>query len=156
MASVVIRPAVESDAPAIARIVHDAFASFIPLLGQAPAPMLDDYRASVAQGAVWVLTEDDAVAGVAVLKFEADHLLANPVAIAPARQSKGFGRRLLAFLEKEARRRGYDQIALRVHMGMSQSIAFCKAQGYCECGRDERHGYLRVYLRKRLAGDPAS
>ncbi len=151
MTEIVIRPAVATDVPAVAGIVHDAFAGFIPLIGQAPAPMLDDYRASVAQGAVWVLTEDDTIAGIAVLKFVDDHLLANPIAIAPARQRKGHGRRLLAFVEEEARRRGYGEIRLHVHMGMSRSIAFCKAQGYAECGQHERDGYVRVCLCKPLA-----
>ncbi|HEX7970315.1 MAG TPA: GNAT family N-acetyltransferase [Stellaceae bacterium] len=155
MASVVIRPAVEGDAPAIARIVHDAFAGFIPLIGRAPRPMFDDYNASVAQGDVWVLTEDDAIAGAVVLEFGDDHLLAPTIAIAPSRQSKGHGRRLVDFIEAEARRRGYSETRLRLHASMSRSIAFYKAQGYAEYCRDERDGYLRVYMRKRLTGTPA-
>ncbi len=151
MTEIVIRPAVAGDVPAVAAIVHDAFASFIPLIGRAPAPMLNDYRASVAQGAVWVLTEDGTVAGVAVLKFGDDHLLANPFAVAPGRQGKGHGRRLLAFLEDKARCRGYGEVRLRLHMGMSRSIAFCKSQGYTEYGRAEDDGYVRVCLRKPLA-----
>src|SRR5690348_14398896 len=116
MALVDIRIAVDADVPAIARVVHDSFAGFIPLIGRAPWPMLQDYLARVAQGAVWVLTEDGAVVGVAVLQFNEEHLFIETIAVAPSHQGRGHGRQLLDFVEDEARRRGYDETRLHMHL----------------------------------------
>src|SRR5260370_13428587 len=130
MALVDIRAAGDADVPAIARIVHDAFAGFIPLIGRAPQPMFQDYVARVAQGAVWVLTEDGAVVGVVVLQFNDDHLFVDTIAIAPAHQGKGHGRRLLGFVETEARRRRRDETRLHLHLTMTRSIAISLRLGY--------------------------
>src|SRR6185437_4842533 len=116
MAPVDIRIAVDADVPAIARVVHESFAGFIPLIGRAPWPMFQNYLVRVAQGAAWVLTEDGAVVGVAVLQFNDDHLFIETIAIAPQQQKRGHGRRLLDFAESEARRRGYDETRLHMHL----------------------------------------
>ena len=150
MALVDIRAASDADVPAIARVVHDAFAGFIPLIGRAPWPMFQDYIARVAQGAVWVLTEDGAVVGVAVLQFNDDHLFLDTIAIAPPHQAKGHGGRLLAFVEAEARRRGYDETRMHMHLTMTRGIALYRTLGYTEYARSEVDGYHRVHLRKRL------
>jgi ribosomal protein S18 acetylase RimI-like enzyme len=156
MALVDIRIAVDADVPAIARVVHESFAGFIPLIGRAPWPMFQDYLARVAQSAVWVLTEDGAVVGVAVLQFNDDHLFIETIAIAPPHQSRGHGRRLLDFVEGEARRRGYDETRLHMHLTMTRNIALYRKQGYTEYARTEEDGYHRVYLRKRLHDAGAS
>ena len=150
MALVDIRIAVDADVPAIARVVHDSFAGFIPLIGRAPWPMFQNYSARVAQGAVWVLTEDGAIAGVAVLQFNDDHLFIETIAIAPPHQGRGHGRRLLDFIEGEARRRRYDETRMHMHLTMARNIALYRKRGYTEYARTEDDGYHRVHLRKRL------
>jgi ribosomal protein S18 acetylase RimI-like enzyme len=150
MALVDIRIAVDADVPAIARVVHESFAGFIPLIGRAPWPMFQNYPARVAQGAVWVLTEDGAIVGVAVLQFNDDHLFIETIAVAPLHQGQGHGRRLLDFVESEARRRNYDETRLHMHLTMARNIALYRKQGYTEYARSEEDGYHRVYLRKRL------
>ncbi|HEX6843249.1 MAG TPA: GNAT family N-acetyltransferase [Stellaceae bacterium] len=150
MALVDIRIAVDADVPAIARVVHDSFAGFIPLIGRAPWPMFQNYPARVAQGAVWVLTENRAIIGIAVLQFNDDHLFIETVAIAPSHQRRGHGRRLLDFAEGEARRRGYAETRLQMHLTMARSIPLYREHGYTEYARTEEDGYHRVYLRKRL------
>ncbi|HJT06322.1 MAG TPA: GNAT family N-acetyltransferase [Stellaceae bacterium] len=150
MAPVDIRIAVDADVPAIARVVHESFAGFIPLIGRAPWPMFQNYPARVAQGAVWALSEDGVVVGVAVLQFNDDHLFIETIAVAPSHQGRGHGRRLLDFVEDEARRRGYDETRLHMHLTMTRNIALYRKRGYTEYARTEEDGYHRVYLRKRL------
>src|SRR6185312_2833829 len=150
MAPVDIRIAVDADVPAIARVVHESFAGFIPLIGRAPWPMFQNYPARVAQGAVWALSEDGVVVGVAVLQFNDDHLFIETIAVAPSHQGRGHGRRLLDFVEDEARRRGYDKTRLHMHLTMTRNIALYRKRGYTEYARTEEDGYHRVYLRKRL------
>ncbi|MGO8914578.1 MAG: GNAT family N-acetyltransferase [Stellaceae bacterium] len=150
MAASVIRPAVDADVPAIAHIVHEAYASFIPLIGRALQPMLDDYRAYVAEGAVWVALDDDGIAGAAVLLARADHLLMRTLAVMPSRQRGGHGRGLVGFAEAEARRRGLREIRAVTHVSMAASIRFYRGLGYEEYRRGGEADYYRVLLRKRL------
>src|ERR1700736_3215583 len=96
-------------------IVEQAYRHYIARIGKPPGPMLDDYAARVLEGVVWVLEERAIIAGVIVLLPTTDYLLLDNIAVSPARQGLGLGRRLLAFAEAEALRRGYCEIRLYTH-----------------------------------------
>ncbi|MDB5371445.1 MAG: family acetyltransferase, partial [Belnapia sp.] len=49
-----IRPARPEDAARLAAIVEAAYAPWVPIIGQPPAPMRDDYAARIAAGQAWV------------------------------------------------------------------------------------------------------
>jgi ribosomal protein S18 acetylase RimI-like enzyme len=145
-----IRPATAADVPAIERVVHDAYIGYVERIGKQPGPMLDDYGARVAEGAVSVLTVDDEVAGVLVLLPEPDHLLLDNIAVDPARKGQGLGRRLMDHAEAEARRRRYAEIRLYTHALMHENLALYPHLGYAEYARGEQAGYQRVFMRKRI------
>jgi len=92
------------------------------------------------------------IAGVVVLLPRPDYLLLDNIAVAPARQGTGLGRRLLAFAEAEAVRRGYREIRLYTHRTMTENQRLYTAFGYEETGRGAEAGYERVFMRKRLVG----
>jgi ribosomal protein S18 acetylase RimI-like enzyme len=77
--------------------------------------MFDDYAARVSQGAVWVLEEGAETVAIIVLLPAPNYLLLDNIAVSPARQGLGLGRRLLAFAEEEGLRRGYREIRLYTH-----------------------------------------
>jgi ribosomal protein S18 acetylase RimI-like enzyme len=145
-----IRPARPQDVAAIARIVEDAYSRYIARMGKRPGPMDDDYPARVAGHDVWVLEHDGAIAGILVLLEEPDHLLLDNVAVAPGHTGQGFGRRLVAFAEAEARHRGYPEIRLYTHVTMTENIALYARLGFEETHRAEQAGFQRVFMRKRL------
>jgi ribosomal protein S18 acetylase RimI-like enzyme len=60
------------------------------------------------------------------------------------------GRRLLAFAEDEALRRGYREIRLYTHETMVKNQRLYASIGYEETGRGSEAGYNRVFMRKRL------
>src|ERR1700688_2541091 len=97
-----IRAARAADVPAVERIVRRAYELYLPRMDRPPAPMLADYRAQVAEGAVSVVESDGCVAGVLVLIPAPDHLLLENVAVDPAHQGRGLGRALVAFAERQA------------------------------------------------------
>src|ERR1700726_900096 len=103
-----IRAATADDVSAITQIVDQAYWHYIARMGKPPGPMLDDYAARVLEGVVWVLEEGGAIAGLIVLLSMTNYLLLDNVAVSPARQGLGLGRRLLAFAEAEALRHGYS------------------------------------------------
>ena len=147
-----IRTATAADVSVIGQIVEQAYRHYIPRIGKPPGPMLDDYNARVSEGVVWVIGEGSTIAGVIVLLPRPDHLLLDNIAVAPARQGSGLGRRLLAFAEAEAVRRGYREIHLYTHQTMTENQGLYAAIGYEETGRGTEAGYERVFMRKRLAG----
>ena len=143
-----IRLAVAEDQPAIEQIVRDAYAKYIPRIGKPPGPMLDDYARRIADREAWVLTEAGAIAGVLVLVPEPDHLLLDNIAVASDRQGRGYGRRLLAFADAEATRRGYSELRLYTHEKMHENLAIYSAYGWQEYARANEGGYDRVFMRK--------
>jgi GNAT superfamily N-acetyltransferase len=71
-------------------------------MGKPPGPMLEDYAARVSEGVVWVLEEETVITAMIVLVPAPNYLLLDNIAVSPARQGLGLGRRLLAFAEDEA------------------------------------------------------
>ncbi len=145
-----IRAATAADVSAITEIVDQAYRHYIARMGKPPGPMLDDYAARVLEGVVWVLEEGTAIVGVIVLLHATSYLLLDNIAVSPARQGSGFGRRLLAFAEAEALRRGYSEIRLYTHQTMVENQRLYASIGYEETGRGTEAGYDRVFMRKHL------
>ena len=145
-----IRAATPADAPAVAEIVDQAYRHYITRIGKPPGPMLDDYAARVSEGAVWVLEEEAVIAAIIVLLPAPHYLLLDNIAVSPARQGLGLGRRLLAFAEAEALRRGYREIRLYTHQTMVENQRLYASIGYEETGRGIEAGYDRVFMRKQL------
>jgi len=97
--------------------------------------MLGDYGARVSEGTVSVIDEACRVAGIIVLLLKSDHPLVDSLAIIPERQRLGLGRRLLAFAEIEAVRRGFTEIRLYAHQTMVEAQRLYAVIGHEEIGR---------------------
>jgi ribosomal protein S18 acetylase RimI-like enzyme len=147
-----IRAATTADVPAIADIIDQAYRPYIARMGKPPGPMFDDYVTRVSEGSVWVLEEGAVIDGVIVLLPAPNYLLLDNIAISPSRQGLGLGRRLLAFAETEALRRGYREIRLYTHQTMVENQRLYASIGYEETGRGSEAGYDRVFMRKQLRG----
>ncbi len=156
MSELAIRPAVIEDAHAIRALVHDAYRRYVERMGREPAPMSADYERLVRDGLAWVLVLDGAVTGLIILRSEDDHLLVSNVAVAPGRQGRGLGRRLLDFAEAEALRRGLRELRLFTNEQMHENLEIYARLGWSEHDRGERDGFRRVFMRKPLAADPAT
>jgi ribosomal protein S18 acetylase RimI-like enzyme len=145
-----IRAAIAADVPAIAQIVDHAYRHYIARMGNPPGPMLEDYAARVSEGVVWVLEEGTVIAAIIVLLPAVNYLLLDNIAVSPHRQGLGLGRRLLAFAETEALRRGYREIRLYTHQTMVENQRLYASIGYEETGRGTEAGYDRVFMHKQL------
>jgi ribosomal protein S18 acetylase RimI-like enzyme len=111
-----------------------------------PAPVLNDYRAATASGQVWVL--GDPVFGVIVLIGQGDALLVENVAVAPAAQGQGFGRKLMEFAERQALARGLSKLTLYTNEVMTENLELYARLGFREVSRRAEDGYRRVYMEK--------
>ena len=148
--SMALRPARAADLPAVQALVARAYGHYVARIGKPPGPMLDDYAARIAEGAVSVLEEDGRLVGLLVLLPEADHLLLDNLAVDPAAQGRGHGRRLVAAAEAEAGRLGLPELRLYTHELMTENLAMYRRLGFVETHRAEQAGFARVFLRKRL------
>lgn len=148
---ITIRQASPADAETIHQITDAAYAKYVPLMGRKPQPMTADYHQILAEHPAWILSADDQPAGLLVLMHEPDTLLIYSVAINPAYQRRGFGRRLLAWAEQQAQQAGYAHIRLFTNALMESNIALYTRLGYVETGREPFLGLTTVHMRKALS-----
>jgi ribosomal protein S18 acetylase RimI-like enzyme len=147
-----LRRASDADAEPIRDLVHAAYVDYTPLLGRTPLPMLADYAVVVREHDTWALVDDDdRIVGVIELVPHADHLWVENVAILPAAQGRGHGRRLLRHAEDEARRHGLSEMRLLTNERYVANIAMYKRYGYRETHREPHLGTDLVYFCKDLA-----
>jgi ribosomal protein S18 acetylase RimI-like enzyme len=150
MAAEILRPAGAGDREAIESLVRAAYGGYVERIGRRPAPMDADYAALIAAGHVTVLERDGAVAGAIVLVPMEGHLLVENVAVDPAAQRGGLGRRLMAHAEEEARALGLAELRLYTNEKMVENIAWYPRLGYRETERRAESGFARVFFAKRI------
>jgi GNAT superfamily N-acetyltransferase len=142
-----IRPAEPDDIVTIGEIVQRAYGVYIERIGMRPGPMDDDYGDQVRRGLVHVAEDGEALVGLIVLVEDGGRLVIENVAVDPARQGEGIGRRLLEFAEQTARRAGIGTVALYTHEKMSENIALYARLGYEEDERRRVEAFSRVFAR---------
>lgn len=146
-----VRPARETDVPAIRRIVADAFAPFVAGTGVRPAPLETDWPTVVSALGASVAVAGDEVAGVIVQWPHPDHVLIETVAVAPDLQGRGIAGALVDTAELLAIGSGVDVVRLYTNALMTESIRYWSHRGFTETARRAEHGFDRVFLEKRLA-----
>ena len=146
MTAEILRDATPADREAIERLVEAAYGGYVELIGRRPAPMDADYAALIAAGRVTVAERD----GVLVLEPMPGHLLVENVAVDPAAQGTGLGRRLMAHAEAEARALGLPELRLYTNELMTANVAWYPRLGYRETERRAESGFSRVFFAKRL------
>ena len=78
------------------------------------------------------------------------------VAVSPARQGGGHGRRLLARAEQDAHDAGLPEIRLCTNEAMTENLTLYPRRGFHETRRGIEDGYHRVFFAKRLESAPTS
>jgi ribosomal protein S18 acetylase RimI-like enzyme len=151
------RRAVPADAPAVADLVEQSYAHYVPLIGLRPAPMDADYPSVIKDDNVWVAeSADGALVGVIVLALDVDHLVVENLAVAVGQQGTGIGTRLLDIAEDEAAAAGRAEIRLFTHVMMTDNLAYYGRRGYVETHRLTERGFSRVFFSKHLHAVPSA
>jgi 2-methylisocitrate lyase-like PEP mutase family enzyme/ribosomal protein S18 acetylase RimI-like enzyme len=150
-----LRPATPDDAPAIADLARRAYARWTHLIGMPPMPVIADYVAMLRDGKAWECWVVDGAQGLQAslaLQTEPQRFNLYSIAVDPAVQAAGLGRKLMLFAERRARERGFRQIELFTHITMVANRAFYGRLGYVETGRAHYSGRQAVTMAKRLDG----
>lgn len=138
---------------AIRACAEAAYEKYVARIGKTPAPMVADFAGQIDAGQVHVLIEDAAVLGFVVFYPRDDHIHLENVAVDPDHHGRGCGRMLIAFVEQQARRQGFEAIELYTNEKMTENLTFYPRLGYREIGRWEEDGFNRVFYRKALTDD---
>jgi ribosomal protein S18 acetylase RimI-like enzyme len=150
------RQATPDDLPQVKAITEAAYAQYEALLGFLPTPVVEDYAPRIARGEVWLLEDQAGPFALLVLEPAPTHLFIFSVAVLPARQHEGHGRRLLAFAEARARAAGLSEVHLLTNALMSRNLALYVRLGYREIGRRPLPAHPQsvvVDMAKRITGD---
>lgn len=139
------RPA---DLPALRAIVQAAYDPYLERMDVPPAPLTADLRPRIDEGHVWIVGRP--VEGLICLCQVDGALLIQNVAVHPSAQGTGLGRRLLAFAEEVARRKGLGRVTLYTNEVMTENLAIYGHLGYREVARRTEAGYRRVFMEKFL------
>jgi ribosomal protein S18 acetylase RimI-like enzyme len=142
-----MRAATAVDADIIGAIARAAYSKYIPRIGQAPAPMLADFAAYIVRDAVVVIESDGQVSGFMVAWPETHAYFIDNIAVDPAAQGRGLGRRLIEHAASEARRLGLRALSLYTNVAMTENLALYRRIGFVETHRAVENGFNRVYMR---------
>ncbi len=95
------------------------------------------YLIAKANSTAFVLTVGKVISGSAIVLWRKNSTKAHlyTIAVDPALQGRGLGKRLLEVCLKEARRRGCDRFTLEVRADNKRAIALYKEAGYEITGR---------------------
>ena len=140
------------DVEAVRRLVRDAYAQWIPVIGREPMPMKADYAAAVREHEIDLFhAGDDLVALIEVI-WQADHLFIENVAVSPRHQRRGLGHRLLDHAAVRARAGGLSELRLLTNQAFASNVRLYQSVGF-RIDRTEPFvcGGTTVYMSKRLA-----
>lgn len=153
MSQMNIRKAMPDDADICAAIAAAAYADYVPLMGQKPAPMLADYEAHIADDDVFVIEGVNAdsvgVVGFAIIVKKGDDYWLENIAVSPKASGRGLGKYLLGFIEDYLRPL-CDRYQLYTNAKMKQNIGWYHTLGFTETFSGMVDGYDRIYFEKRF------
>ena len=146
-----IRGAVLADAPAVRELTRAAYAKWVPVIGREPTPMTVDYDARVRDHRIELLHVDGQLAALVELVPEGGHLLIENLAVLPASQGHGYGRRLLAHAEAVAASLGLSVMRLYTNPRFTGNVQFYRLFGYQIDREEPFKGGMTVYMSKQLS-----
>jgi GNAT superfamily N-acetyltransferase len=130
VSELVFRRAGSEDAETVRALTLAAYTKWVPVIGRRPKPMNADHDHAVRTHIVELAYLDGDLAGVIEIIPAADHLLLENIAVAPAHQRKGIGRRLMARVEALARARQVPMVRLYTNKAFISNLEFYRKLGY--------------------------
>jgi ribosomal protein S18 acetylase RimI-like enzyme len=149
--AVQLRLATPDDAAIIRTLTREAYQPWVAVIGREPLPMTADYEMAVRQHRFDLAYRDGALIGLIETSLEADCLLVVNVAVAPALQGRGVGRRLLAHAESLARAAERSKLRLYTNAAWERNVALYLRFGYRIEREEPKLGGVTVHMVKTLA-----
>lgn len=150
MSDLGFRRAAAEDAATVAAITNAAYAKWVPVIGRKPKPMVADHTAAIRDHIVELTSLNGKVVGLIELVLAADHLLLENIAIDPAAQSQGIGRRLMQRVEERATEMGYRMVRLYTNQAFATNLDFYRRLGYAIEREEPFKGGIIVHFVKAV------
>jgi len=144
------RPASDADVATVAAITDAAYAKWMPVIGRKPKPMVADHAAAIRDHIVELAALDGRIVGLIELIRATDHLLLESIAIDPAAQGQGIGRRLMQRVEDRATDMGYSLVRLYTNKAFAANLDFYRRLGYTIEREEPFKGGIVVHFAKRV------
>ncbi len=152
-----IRLAVADEAEEIAKVLFGAFG---PLRGEytpgafgAVTPDAQEIRGRFDEGPIWVAFVDREMVGTVSVLPEPDWLYIRSMAVLPAAQGLGIGRRMLAVVEDYAVAMSFSRLYLYTTYFLKGAIRLYESSGFMhdrDTTAEEWHGVPGVGMDKKL------
>ena len=152
MSEPAVRRATAEDADKLTALARAAYARHVPVIGREPMPMTADWGKLLSEQEIWIIDgpAGEAVASLA-LDIQPDHVMIWSVAVAPAHQERGLGRRLMVLAETRARALRRVELRLFTNARMEGNIALYRRLGYGETRREQLADRVLVHMSKTVA-----
>ena len=141
----------EGDAASIRNLTREAYARWVPLIGREPKPMTADYAEAARRHRFDLLYVNGALAALIETIREPDHLLIENVAVSPAFQGKGYGRKLMAHAETLAAASGFREVRLYTNKLFAENVQLYLRLGYRVDREEEVKGGTAVHMSKPVS-----
>lgn len=136
MSGLSILPVTPADAEALIQLARDFHREDGHPLDPALEPGLRRLAADDPLAPTWIIREDDAVIGYVALSLGHSIMAGGPdgfiddLYLVPAARGRGIGRRVLAFVEDEARARGFRALHLEVELANTRAQHLYATAGF--------------------------
>lgn len=110
--------------------------------------MTADYAEAVKNHRIDLLYLDGKLAALIEMIPKADYLLIENVAVSPAFQGRGLGRKLMAHAEQIAASLGHSEIKLYTNKLFAENVQLYQKLGYGIDREEEFRGGFRVHMSK--------
>jgi ribosomal protein S18 acetylase RimI-like enzyme len=155
--ALVLRPATEADAPALAATIAAAFEQYrgklVPESG-AFRETADAIAAELRKGAGAIVAErNGAIVGCVMTKLEEGDLYFGRLSVLPTARGLGLAKRLIDAVEAEARVHGLPGVRLGVRVVLTENQRLFQSLGYRETSREAHEGFdypTSINMRKTL------
>jgi ribosomal protein S18 acetylase RimI-like enzyme len=143
-----MQQATVADAAAVLALTRESYQKWVAVTGREPLPMRVDYAEALLKNRIDLLYQGDTLAALIETELEPDHLLIVNVAVSPAFQKRGLGRRLMAHAEALAAAAGRTKLLLYTNSLMAENISLYQKLGYL-IEREQQFGTsIQVYMSK--------
>lgn len=146
-----IKRARAEDAQAVLYLVREAYARWVPVIGREPMPMKVDYDQAIREHEIDLLHDDGELLALIETIANPDHLFIENIAVAPAHQGKGLGRRLLAHAQGKAIEAKLPQLRLLTNAAFEANVRLYQSVGFQIDRTEPFMGGTTVHMSKVLA-----
>ncbi|BCI65753.1 MULTISPECIES: GNAT family N-acetyltransferase [Acetobacter] len=145
-----IRTATVDDAESVTALTRQSYSKWVPLIGREPLPMTADHAAHIRDHRTDLLFVGNELAALVETIECYDHILIENVAVATNFQKRGYGRKMVAYVEQLALEAGLGVVKLYTNSKFEENLRLYKSLGYKIERKEAFNGGISVHMLKHI------